>query len=365
MKFTTMAVAVAAFCSKVHGKMDSVRRRDVNGSFDDAEEWGRAYVLQTRSSSKGSKGGTPPPPPFCTNDEIGGPSQIDTGCVTGFPACIAAPGKDGDKCCVCQNTDASDGQDEGCGGGSGRPGLCFDGDKEPCFLEGGTNCVCIDNAEDGDTDSACTTAFPFCGQQVRGASGLGREAQFPSIDGNIGNGCFECRKDIDGNVFGCDPDDTCADDDGNEVEPGQLGTCFTISIPCDETQLSGGEGVTVTTINLGQPSGTFSVSYQMYSIPDQMDIEYEGVIIYTTGGPVSGSPNPNPTPVSYNGMSNFITVTMTGPSGTAWDFTIGCPSASAAIAGFTGDETNGCKRCKSICAAVGCDEELECGPICT
>jgi len=94
-------------------------------------------------------------------------------------------------------------------------------------------------------------------------------------------------------------------------------------VPCNLQTNSGGEGVTTTVHELGATSGTFEFVYDAYGIPDQFDIYYEGNLIYTTGGAVSGSAT---VPVSYSGTATSITVVVTGPSGTAWDYVVSCPT---------------------------------------
>jgi hypothetical protein len=97
----------------------------------------------------------------------------------------------------------------------------------------------------------------------------------------------------------------------------------TIIANCSDTQTSGGEGTTVLEIDLGVSSGTFSVTYEMYGVPDQLFIVYEGQRIFDTGGLVSGGATLN---VTYSGNSTLILATISAPnSGTAWDVTIGCP----------------------------------------
>jgi hypothetical protein len=69
------------------------------------------------------------------------------------------------------------------------------------------------------------------------------------------------------------------------------------------------------------PSGTFPVSYEMYRIPDQLYIAYEGKVIFDTGALVSGS---GAADVTYSGTSTIIQVTINAPnSGTAWDVSVG------------------------------------------
>lgn len=92
---------------------------------------------------------------------------------------------------------------------------------------------------------------------------------------------------------------------------------------CPSTQTSGGQGTTVLTIDLLRQSGTFPLTYQMYVIPDQLYIDYEGTRIFDTGGLVSGS---GAFDVTYSGTSTIISVTINAPnSGTAWDAFVGCP----------------------------------------
>ncbi len=92
---------------------------------------------------------------------------------------------------------------------------------------------------------------------------------------------------------------------------------------CPSTQQSGGQGLTVLSIDMLRPSGTFPVSYQMYTIPDSLSIEYEGNTIFSTGGLVSGSNSAN---VFFSGTSTIIQVTIDAPlDGTVWDVFVGCP----------------------------------------
>lgn len=92
---------------------------------------------------------------------------------------------------------------------------------------------------------------------------------------------------------------------------------------CPTTQQSGGQGTTTLAIDLLRKSGSFPISYQMYTIPDQFYITYEGTRIFDTGGLVSGGSSTN---VRFNGTSTIIEATIFAPnSGTAWDVFVGCP----------------------------------------
>lgn len=92
---------------------------------------------------------------------------------------------------------------------------------------------------------------------------------------------------------------------------------------CPTTQTSGGQGVTRLVIDLLEMSGTFPVSYEMYNIPDELSIVYEGNTIFSTGGLVSGGSS---TSVTYSGTTTIVEVTVNAPlDDTAWDIFVGCP----------------------------------------
>jgi hypothetical protein len=94
---------------------------------------------------------------------------------------------------------------------------------------------------------------------------------------------------------------------------------------CNQQTNSGGAGVTNTVHELSRTSGTFRFQYEAFGIPDQFEIFYQGTRIYTTAGAVSGN-NGAGDLVTYSGTSTQITVRVTGPSGTAWNYTVFCPS---------------------------------------
>lgn len=95
--------------------------------------------------------------------------------------------------------------------------------------------------------------------------------------------------------------------------------------PCSSTQVAGGDTAETRTIQMGKTSGTFSFSYDTYSIADRIVVSYEGQTLFDTGCVgASGSVN-----LSYAGTSSIVTVRVTpncaGDSGTQWTFTVGCP----------------------------------------
>jgi hypothetical protein len=92
--------------------------------------------------------------------------------------------------------------------------------------------------------------------------------------------------------------------------------------PCNATTNSGGVGTTTTVHELGATSGTFIFDYQAYSVPDRFEVIYMGSTLLDTG-PVAGGASVS---LSYSGSSSLVTVIVTGPSGTAWDYILSCPS---------------------------------------
>lgn len=94
---------------------------------------------------------------------------------------------------------------------------------------------------------------------------------------------------------------------------------------CNTISNSGGAGVTISAHYIAANGGVLRFAYEAYGIPDEFVITYEGRQIYSSGGPVSGY---HVADVAFGpGTSTSVTVTVTGPSGTAWDYTISCPNA--------------------------------------
>jgi hypothetical protein len=102
---------------------------------------------------------------------------------------------------------------------------------------------------------------------------------------------------------------------------------------------SGNVGITALVANLGGNAGTASISYDMYSIPDRLDIRYNGQWIASTGTllAVNGYPNcgvsngfvsgKNTITFNYNpSVSRLVELYVSGcQSGTAWKINIECP----------------------------------------
>lgn len=103
-------------------------------------------------------------------------------------------------------------------------------------------------------------------------------------------------------------------------------TTMSIVAPCESTQESGGRGETTISVDMGTTSGTFTVTYTMFTIPDELIITYEGATLFTTGGLVSGS---NTVQVSFSGSTSMVQFTLRAPeAGTFWEFTASCPDGT-------------------------------------
>lgn len=100
-----------------------------------------------------------------------------------------------------------------------------------------------------------------------------------------------------------------------------LGQCFALC--SDGYTQSGGQSTQTFVVALDRSEGELTLTYQMYRIPDQLDLIYEGNTIFTTGGLVSGSQTITR---NIDGDAEEILVKITAPnSGTAWNFQLECP----------------------------------------
>lgn len=104
-----------------------------------------------------------------------------------------------------------------------------------------------------------------------------------------------------------------------------------VIVPCGTITESGGPGVTRTKHGLGSISGLVNISFEAFTVPDQMDVYVKGVLVATTGRPVGTSLGDTmPWLMNFNyiyvpGEVTYCVAVVTGPSGTAWEYTIDCP----------------------------------------
>lgn len=95
---------------------------------------------------------------------------------------------------------------------------------------------------------------------------------------------------------------------------------------CQTNASSGGQGSFSYAYYMGTTGGTVSITYDMYTIPDRLDVytinNGSKVTLFSTGGLVSGGDT-----VSFSVVPDAtVFVGVSAPtSGTAWDFSLGCP----------------------------------------
>jgi hypothetical protein len=97
--------------------------------------------------------------------------------------------------------------------------------------------------------------------------------------------------------------------------------------PCGQVTASGGQGVTRTRHALGMTPGLVRITYDRYSIPDRLDCYYQGALVATTGGLVSGSGELSWTYEAQLVASTWCLIVVSAPqSGTGWTYLMNCPA---------------------------------------
>ncbi len=101
------------------------------------------------------------------------------------------------------------------------------------------------------------------------------------------------------------------------------GSTVTGEQKCSVGTSSGGEGTNIQNYEMGMTCGAFDLTYNMYGIPDSLDVTYEGKTLFTTNGYVT---NGTTTSVKYCGASTKVNVKVVGSqAGTAWTYSVSCP----------------------------------------
>ncbi|MNQ21849.1 hypothetical protein D3C85_349770 [compost metagenome] len=100
--------------------------------------------------------------------------------------------------------------------------------------------------------------------------------------------------------------------------------------PCDDSSpvTSGGAGVTDTYVDFGPTAGSVGIRYQMYNIPDKLDVYQNGTLVATTGGPVTGDHWIYFAYDPARGRKSHIRITGSGK--TSWSFLHTCPGEGEA-----------------------------------
>lgn len=82
---------------------------------------------------------------------------------------------------------------------------------------------------------------------------------------------------------------------------------------------AGGSGVTTKIYSTGGNGGNFTINYDMYGVPDQMDVYVRNILVASTTGPVSGVGTLT-VPSNKLSAGTQVKVQVTGPLGTAWQY---------------------------------------------
>lgn len=113
----------------------------------------------------------------------------------------------------------------------------------------------------------------------------------------------------------------CPGEDGSDLNPK---TCGDI----DSTTKSGGAGVTDTYYDLGDEPGNVRVRYQMWNIPDRMDVYQGSTLVASTNGMVSGE---GELTFDYKPhLGTKIRVRVEGDGKTTWAFLVECAQTNMA-----------------------------------
>ena len=113
--------------------------------------------------------------------------------------------------------------------------------------------------------------------------------------------------------------------------------CECCGKPCNMTASSGFEGTTVNTYKMPSKAGEVRFTYDSYNIPDRYVVEGGGQIFIDTGEVPNGE---TLTFCKPEGVRK-VKVTVTGPPGTVWSYSIGCPEddcTPSRVAGGPGSE---------------------------
>ncbi|MFD3744800.1 hypothetical protein [Nocardia sp. NPDC058633] len=98
---------------------------------------------------------------------------------------------------------------------------------------------------------------------------------------------------------------------------------------CNRSTKSGGAGVTNTTHQLGVTGPTsFVLTYETLNIPDRIQVFYEGGQVLDTGyvGDNANQGTGSRVVSLPAGSLSTVSVRVTGPNDTQWEYTVNCPS---------------------------------------
>lgn len=98
------------------------------------------------------------------------------------------------------------------------------------------------------------------------------------------------------------------------------------TINCDATVQSGGPGETTTQHELGKSSGTVVIEYDMKTLPDEINVYYDNVLVASSNGLVSDSNTLQFKYTAVSGKPTYCIVKISAPyDNTEWNYLLNCP----------------------------------------
>lgn len=122
------------------------------------------------------------------------------------------------------------------------------------------------------------------------------------------------------------------DEVGLFLTGGSPGEGFGLEVlPCNSSVSSGGQGDTTTLHHIGGFPGWVRLDYEMFTIPDQAQLIYDGSVVADTGDLVSGQGSLHWYYPADEGAPETIAVRVYAPeNNTAWNYTLRCPDPANA-----------------------------------
>ncbi|MEJ5964223.1 hypothetical protein [Pedobacter immunditicola] len=97
-------------------------------------------------------------------------------------------------------------------------------------------------------------------------------------------------------------------------------------VNCDAKVQSGGQGNTRTQHTLGAKSGKVALEYDTKSIPDEINVFYDGQLVLSTNGLVSSFGQLAWEYKAEPGKPDYFVVEVSAPTeDTAWEYIVNCP----------------------------------------
>lgn len=98
------------------------------------------------------------------------------------------------------------------------------------------------------------------------------------------------------------------------------------TINCDATVKSGGTGETISQHELGKSSGTVVIEYDMKSLPDEINVYYNNVLVASSRGLVSDTNSLQFKYTAIAGKPTYCIVKISAPyENTEWNYLLNCP----------------------------------------